>query len=102
MPEPARQRHCERCGRALEDGALRYRVEIRLTADFDGLLGTPGEGEGKSLEEQLAACEGMSEEELMAGVHRALLFLVCPACRKAIEREPLGAGSLKGAGGVVQ
>jgi hypothetical protein len=94
---------CERCGAELSPGALKYRVLIRLTADFDGHLGE-GEGSGAepSLEEQLARAAALSEEELMAGVHRELVFLVCPACRKAVEREPWGPGFLKGPLGVVQ
>ncbi|MBI5546785.1 MAG: hypothetical protein HY901_23120 [Deltaproteobacteria bacterium] len=99
--------HCQRCGRPLEAGELKYAVRMDICADFDGHLqarqSALGVGEGEpSLEEALTRASAFSEEELMAGVHQELAFLVCPSCRAALLRDPLGAGFLRGGGGMVQ
>lgn len=93
---------CDRCGDPLEDGALKYTVRIALTADFDGHLGLADEAAEGSLGDALDAAAGLSEAELMEGVHQELAFLVCAGCRAALLRDPLGAGFLRHGGGMVQ
>jgi len=93
---------CDRCGSALAPGSLKFNVRIALTADFDGHLSEPGRQEEGSLREALEECEGQTEDELMAGVHQELAFLVCPRCRGELLTGPLEGVFLRHGGGMVQ
>jgi hypothetical protein len=93
---------CDRCGRALRPGALKFAVHISVTADFDGHLSEPGQEQECSLAQALSQADELSEEELAAGVHQELAFLLCPACRAALVADPLAAPFLRHGGGMVQ
>ena len=91
---------CGRCGRALAPGSLKFNVRIAITADFDGHLAEAGSSDERSLEQALEDATALSEEELAAGVHQELAFLLCPKCRVELLSAP--APFLRDGGGMVQ
>ena len=78
---------CDRCGRSLPPGSDRYVMTLRFTADFDGYIPDPADGE--TLEAAVALCFEGSEDELEAQVDERLAFTVCPRCRKTLRTNPL-------------
>ncbi len=83
---------CAHCGVSLPTGALRYVVEVAITADFDPVLVLSDDIDGeidRTLEGmQEAADEGLAgklQEQVVA--RRA--FILCPSCRaKWLETLP--------------
>ena len=83
---------CDRCGRPMERGELRYvaRVQVYAAADpleltFDDLL----TDHRPEIEALLRQCEGLTEEELMRDVHVEMQFDLCRACQRAYLADPL-------------
>ncbi|MBI5190855.1 MAG: hypothetical protein HZA22_09280 [Nitrospirae bacterium] len=77
---------CFRCGVKFDEGALRYRVDIRVAAD------TGGEATIEDVEKELAhllkVIEGRSEEELEREVHQDYRFYLCGPCREDYLKGP--------------
>ena len=85
---------CDRCGRPLEQGKLRYiaRIEVLAAADpleitLDDLL----RDSRREMNAILEQCEQMTEEELMRDVYVKFEFDLCRACQQAYVTDPLPA-----------
>lgn len=83
---------CDRCGKPIEKGELRYvvRIQVRAAADpleitFEDLM-TDHTPEISAL---LRQCEGLTEEELMRDVHVEMQFDLCRACQRAYLANPM-------------
>jgi len=83
---------CDRCGRPLERGQLRYiaRIEVLAAADpleitLDDLL----RDNRREMDALLEQCERLTEEELMRDVYVKFEFDLCRACQKAYVTDPL-------------
>ena len=82
---------CDRCGRPIFKGELRYVAKIEVFAAPDAgeitiadLL-TDQSGE---IDRLLAACEELSEEQLMRDVHVEQKFDLCRPCQQAFIARP--------------
>ncbi len=83
---------CDRCGRPLREGDLRYVVRIQVYAAPDPMVITPEDllsDQQAALEALLRQCERMTDEELMRQVYAELQFDLCPACQRAYLADPL-------------
>lgn len=70
-----------RCGKKLHPGRLRYVVEIKTYADFDGVLIEPeGDIEGE-LEAMLKKVEELGPEEAEKEIFEEFSILLCRSCR---------------------
>ena len=85
---------CDRCGRPLEQGQLRYiaRIEVLAAADpleitLDDLL----RDSRREMDALLEQCEQLTEEELMSDVYVRFVFDLCRTCQKAYVTDPLSA-----------
>jgi len=85
---------CDRCGRPLEQGQLRYiaRIEVLAAADpleitLDDLL----RDSRREMDALMEQCERLTEEELMRDVYVKFEFDLCRACQKAYVIDPLSA-----------
>ena len=83
---------CDRCGRPLEQGQLRYiaRIEVLAAADpleitLDDLL----RDSRREMDALLDQCEQLTEEELMRDVYVKFEFDLCRACQKSYVTDPL-------------
>ncbi len=75
------ERHCFRCGKRLQPGGLNYVVNIRVFADFDGILLEPEEGVDQQLRHLFRQVEEMDPEELEKEVYEEFNLLLCKSCR---------------------
>jgi hypothetical protein len=85
---------CDRCGKPIKKGQLRYvaKVEVFAAADtleitFEDLFREHTE----ELDRLLRQCENCTEDELMRDVHVEFQFDLCRACQKAFVLNPLPA-----------
>jgi hypothetical protein len=83
---------CDRCGKAIERGDVRYVAQIQVFAaaapleiTLDDLL----EDHAPEIDRLLRQCAGLSEEELMRDVHVEFQFDLCRACQKVYVTNPL-------------
>lgn len=85
-------RICDRCGRPLEYGELRYVTKIQMVAAYDPLqisLEDLQRDHRREMNAILAACEGLTEEELMRDVYVEFQFDLCRRCQQGFVRDPL-------------
>jgi hypothetical protein len=83
---------CDRCGRPIERGQIRYivRTQVFAAADpleitLEDLLRDTQEG----MDEIIRRCENLSEAELMRDVHVEFQFDLCRACQRVYVTDPL-------------
>ncbi len=73
-------------------GGLKYVVEIKSFADFDGYLEEyHGEVE-EGINELLDAMEGMDATTLEEDVYHELIYILCKDCRDKFMKDPFGTG----------
>ncbi len=83
---------CDRCGRPIEKGQLRYlaRIEVFAAADLlEVTLEDLRRDTRREMDALLEQCEQLTEEELMRDVYVKLEFDLCRACQKAYVTDPL-------------
>ena len=85
---------CDRCGRPIGEGEVRYVAHIRVHAAADPLeisfadLMTDHRAEIDAL---LRQCEALTEDELMRDVYVEMQFDLCRACQRAFLANPMPA-----------
>jgi hypothetical protein len=87
-------RICDRCGRPILQGELRYLAKIEIYAAYDPLEITAEDlarDTSRELEQLLRQCEQLTEAELMRDVHVAYQFDLCRGCQQRLVQDPLGA-----------
>lgn len=73
---------CERCGKYLHPGGLKYRVDITITSAFNGVINEHyEEGEMEKLVEEI---KRMDPEELEKEVYQQLTITLCNDCRREL------------------
>ncbi len=84
--------YCLRCAKRLPEGSLKYVVDIRVYADFDGVLNFPGEDIEEEVHRLMGKIERMDPGELEKDVYQEMAFLVCKGCRDTFVEDPLSRG----------
>jgi len=85
---------CDRCGRPIEQGQLRYIAKIQVFAAADPLEITLEDllrNTRREMDRLLQQCEGLTEAELMRDVYVKFEYDLCRACQKAYVNNPLSA-----------
>jgi len=83
---------CDRCGRPIQKGQLRYIAKIEVLAAADPLEITLEDllrDTRREMDALLAQCEQSSEEQLMRDVYVKFEFDLCRACQKSYVTDPL-------------
>ena len=83
---------CDRCGRPIEKGQLRYTAKIEVFAAADPLEITLDDllrDTRREMNETLEACEKLTEEELMRDVYVRFQFDLCRSCQKSYVTDPM-------------
>lgn len=84
---------CNCCGRELYEGGLKYVLEVRSFADFDGYL---EEFEGDDIEDGindlLDAVESMGVDTLEEDVYQVHTYVLCKGCRDRFASDPFQTG----------
>jgi hypothetical protein len=76
----------------LPEGSLKYVVDIRVYADFDGVLNLPGEDIEEEVHRLMGKIERMDPGELEKDVYQEMAFLLCKGCRDRFVEDPLSRG----------
>lgn len=87
-----RKLRCHSCGKELLKGSLKYIVEIKSFADFDGYLEDYKGDVDEGINELLEAIESMDAKALEDDVVRELIFILCKACRDKFTGDPFQSG----------
>ena len=83
---------CDRCGRPLEQGQLRYIAKIEVFAAADPLVITLDDllrDTRREMDDALEECEKLTEEELMRDVYVLFQFDLCRSCQKSYVTDPM-------------
>ena len=79
---------CNCCGCDLPKGGLKYIIEIKSFADFDGYLEDyPGDME-EGLNDLLDAMENIDTRTMEEDVYQELIYILCKDCRKKFTTDP--------------
>ncbi len=72
---------CYSCSRELSEGSLKYVVEVKSFADFDGYLEDyPGDVES-GMVELLKELEDADQKTLEEDVYQEMVFILCKVCK---------------------
>jgi len=82
-----KDRKCSRCGRDLPAGSLAYVANLRVFADFDGVLLEPEEGVDRQLKQVLDRIQECDPRELEQDVYEEFTLLLCKRCRDRFVEE---------------
>lgn len=85
---------CNNCGRELQKGSLKYIVEIRSFADFDGYLEEYNGDVEEGINELLDAMESLDQKSIEEDVSRELIFILCKSCRDKFTNDPFQTGKV--------
>ena len=75
------KRQCMRCGVELAYGSLVYRIQVKVFADFDGVISDPEEESQASLEQLLEQIQKADPKELEKEVYEEFMLVLCRSCR---------------------
>ena len=84
--------YCVKCGKSLPEGSLKYVVDIRVYADFDGVLNFPEGDIEEEVDRLMGEIEMMDPHELERDVYQEIAFLLCKGCRDRFVEDPLSRG----------
>ena len=90
-------RRCSRCSKKIPSGGLLYVFEIKVHADFDGVLPEPTGDIDHELEALLEEIDLSEAEELEKEVYEEYTLLLCSSCRDRFieETEPAWEGPFR-------
>lgn len=84
--------HCNHCGKELPKGTLKYIVEIKSFADFDGYLEEHEGDVEDGINELLETIESMDAKSLEDDVIKELIYILCKTCRDKFTEDPFKTG----------
>ncbi len=76
-----KERTCFRCGKALSPGSLTYVAQVRVFADFDGVILEGEEDIDHQLKRMMEEVEAADPEELEKEVFEEYTIILCKSCR---------------------
>ncbi len=85
---------CHSCLRELPSGSLKYIVEIRSFADFDGYLEDYEGDVEEGINELLDAMENVDTKTLEDDVSKELIYILCKQCRDKFTNDPFQGGKI--------
>jgi hypothetical protein len=71
---------CQSCGRELPPGSLKYVVEVKSFADFDGYLEEYEGDIDEGISELLDAMENIDADTLEEDISKELVYILCKRC----------------------
>jgi hypothetical protein len=81
---------CDKCGRSFLPGELKYKIEIKLWADFDGHLPAGIELESsETIKELLRDMRQMDQRLLEEDVYKTVEYILCKTCKDHFAANPL-------------
>lgn len=83
---------CHSCGKELPKGSLKYVVEIRSFADFDGYLEDYEGDVEEGINELLDSMEASDAKTLEEDVSKELIYILCKSCSDKFTSDPFQTG----------
>lgn len=80
---------CMRCGKVLKPGSLKYLVNIKVVADFDGIINESDNNSEEMITEILNEIEEIEAEELERDVYEEFNLVLCKVCKDLFVSNPL-------------
>lgn len=78
---------CQKCGRPLGQGELKYKVRIELTSMFDGFIPEPEGDIDVELERLIEAVSQQDPGEMAKDVAQTIILVMCRDCRNRLVKE---------------
>ena len=85
---------CHSCGKELPKGSLKYIVEIRTFADFDGYLEEYEGDVEEGINELLDTMENMDAKTIEEDVSKELIYILCKGCMERFTSDPFQTGKV--------
>lgn len=79
---------CQRCSKELRKGSLKYVIEIRSFADFDGYLEDYEGNVDEGINELLDLMDTMDTKTLEEDVFREQIHILCKSCMERFSKNP--------------
>ena len=70
---------CLKCSKKFKEGDLKYKINIFISSDFDGVLNETDEN--LEFDDIMEEIEKRDPEELEDEVHKEIDFILCKTCR---------------------
>lgn len=83
------ERKCMRCGLKLPYGSLVYMAQVKVFADFDGVILEAEEESQRPLEQLLEQIKNEDPKELEKEVYEEFTLVLCKRCRDRFVEESL-------------
>ena len=84
---------CDSCSRELPSGALKYVVELKSFADFDGYLEKYEGDIEEGIEYLLDVMVQIDAKDLEEDVSKELVYILCKECRDKLMNDPFQTGN---------
>ena len=81
------ERRCMRCGLELPYGSLTYLVQVKVFADFDGVILESEEESQQPLDELIEEIKKRDPMELEKEVYEEFTLVLCKSCRDRFVNE---------------
>jgi hypothetical protein len=79
---------CDKCGLVINDGDIRYLIQIVSKVDDGGVIKSPiAEEEVETIIKEL---ENMKSEDVERSVYEDRSYILCPPCKRAFMKNPMG------------
>ena len=85
--------YCDRCGKYLPEGGIRYTVHIQILSDFDGVILFEGEEAVQEVQKNFKEDDYLDEKDLEDEIFQEFTFLLCGKCRKNFAQDPFNRGT---------
>jgi len=85
---------CHICSKELPKGSLKYIVEIRSFADFDGYLEEYEGDMEEGINDLLDAMENVDTNTLEEDVSKELIYILCKSCSDKFTSDPFCSGKV--------
>lgn len=83
---------CHCCGKELPAGTLKYVLEVKSFADFDGYLEDYEGDIEEGINYLLETIDGLDEKSLEAEVSREMAYILCKSCCDRFMNDPFQTG----------
>jgi len=82
------QVRCDCCGKELSKGGLKYVVEIKAFADYDGYIEEYPGDVGEAVNDLLDVMDSMEAKDIEEDVFQEMIFILCKSCKNRFTRDP--------------
>lgn len=79
---------CDRCGKMIKDGEIRFKVLLTASADDGGMV--EQEITDAELEDIISEIENENPVELNRQVYEERMFILCRECKQSFLKKPFG------------